>query len=288
MLETGTLIARKYRVLKRIGGGGMGIVYLALNENNKTCAIKVAIRNGIHDNNTAIQGLIADRKTLIGLSHTCLPSILDVYETEKCMMIVMDYVEGKPLSVFLDKYGAQPQDRVIQWAKQLCEVLSYLHAKNIVYRDIKPSNIMLKPDGNIALIDFGAAREFKKRSQADTQRLGTIGYAAPEQFGGFGQTDARTDIFCLGATLHHLLTDVDPCLNPSFNKLPIRQINPSLSRGMERIIEKCLKDNKNQRYQSCNELIYALIDFEEMDAVIEDQFFEIRLRRQAVQLLARC
>ena len=266
MLETGTVIDGKYKILDKIGGGGMGIVYLARNEKlNKPWAIKVAMRNGIHDDNMAIQGLVADKKTLIGLDHPNLPGIVDVYETEQSMMIVMDYIEGKPLSDSLAEYGAQPQDYVIQWAKQLCDVLGYLHSKSIIYRDMKPSNIMLKPDGNIVLIDFGAAREFKEKNLADTQCLGTIGYAAPEQFGGYGQTDARTDIFCLGATLHHLITGVDPCQNPSFNKTPIRQINPSLSGGLERIIEKCLQDDKDKRYQSCAELMYALEHYEEID-----------------------
>ena len=124
----------------------------------------------------------------------------------------MDYIEGNPLSNALEEYGAQPQDMVIAWAKQLCDVLGYLHAQSppIIYRDMKPSNVMLKPDGNITLIDFGTAREFKEKNLADTVCLGTIGYAAPEQFGGMGQTDARTDIYCLGATLYHLVTGQNP------------------------------------------------------------------------------
>lgn len=266
MLQTGDLIDGKYKILNKIGGGGMGVVYLALNERlNKTWAIKVAKRDGIHDNNTAIQGLVADKMTLIGLRHPNLPSIVDVYETEQSMMIVMDYIEGKPLSSSVKELGALPQNQVIRWAKQLCDVLGYLHSKNIIYRDMKPSNIMLRPDGDVTLIDFGAAREFKEKNLADTQCLGTIGYAAPEQFGGNGQTDARTDIFCLGATLHHLVTGIDPCQNPSFSKTPIRQINPALSGGLERIIEKCLQDDKAARYQSCAELMYDLEHYEEID-----------------------
>lgn len=111
----------------------------------------------------------------------------------------MDYIEGNPLSSALEESGAQPQNQVIAWAIQLCDVLGYLHAQSppIIYRDMKPSNIMLKPDGNLTLIDFGTAREFKEKNLADTVCLGTIGYAAPEQFGRMGQTDARTDIYCL-------------------------------------------------------------------------------------------
>ena len=266
MLEIGSYVDGKYKILNEINRGGMSVVYMAVNEKvNKTWAVKAARRDGIHDQNTAIQSLVADRQTLIGMNHPHLPSIVDVYENDTSMMIVMDYIEGNPLSKTLEEYGAQPQERVLHWARQLCGVLGYLHEKNIIYRDMKPSNIMLKPDGDIMLIDFGAAREFKEKSLSDTQCLGTIGYAAPEQFGGCGQTDARTDIFCLGATLHHLITGIDPCKESSFAKVPIRQVNPSLSGGLEHIIETCLKDDKNERYQSCADLMYALEHHEEAD-----------------------
>ncbi|MDR2616173.1 MAG: serine/threonine protein kinase [Oscillospiraceae bacterium] len=266
MLQIGSYVDGKYKILNEISRGGMSIVYMAVNERvNKTWAIKVAQRDGVHDNNLAIMNLAADKKTLMGLCHPNLPGIVDVYENERSMMLVMDYIEGNPLSKTLEEYGAQPQEDVIRWAKQLCGVLGYLHGKSIIYRDMKPSNIILRPDGDITLIDFGAAREFKEKNVADTQCLGTIGYAAPEQFGGYGQTDARTDIYCLGATLHHLITGIDPCKEASFTKQPIREINPALSGGLERIIEKCLRDDKLERYQSCEELLYALEHYDEFD-----------------------
>ena len=266
MLKIGLYVDNKYKILNEISRGGMGVVYMAVNEKvNKTWAIKAAQRSGIYDNNTAIQSLAADRRTLVGLRHPHLPSIVDIYETETSMMIVMDYIEGQPLSKSLEESGAQSQEDVIRWAKQLCCVLGYLHSKKIIYRDMKPSNVMLKPDGDIVLIDFGATRQFKEKNLADTQCLGTIGYAAPEQFGGQGQTDARTDIYGLGATLHHLITGIDPCRETTFQKAPIRQINQSLSGGLERIIEKCLQDDKNLRYQSCAELMVALENYEKID-----------------------
>ena len=123
---------------------------------------------------------------------------------------------------------------------------------------------MLKPDGIITLIDFGTAREYKEKNLADTSCLGTVGYAAPEQFGGMGQTDARTDIYCLGATLYHLVTGMNPC-EPPYEIKPIRQINPALSSGLERIILKCPQRNPNDRYQSAAELMYALEHYEEID-----------------------
>ena len=133
---------------------------------------------------------------------------------------------------------------------------------------MKPSNIMLKPDGNLTLIDFGTAREFKEKNLADTVCLGTIGCAAPEQFGRMGQTDARTDIYCLGATLYHLVTGQDPSA-PPYEIGPIRQINPALSDGLERIIRKCTRRNPEDRYQSCAELMYALKHYDEIDEVYQ-------------------
>lgn len=154
------------------------------------------------------------------------------------------------------------------YIKQLCDVLGYLHSQNppIIYRDMKPANIMLKPDGNITLIDFGTAREFKEKNLADTTCLGTMGYAAPEQFGGMGQTDGRTDIYCLGATLYHLVTGKNPC-EPPYEIRPIREINPSLSGGLERIILKCTQPNPANRYQNAAELMYALEHYDEIDDI---------------------
>ncbi|MGN1319885.1 MAG: serine/threonine protein kinase, partial [Acutalibacteraceae bacterium] len=113
---------------------------------------------------------------------------------------------------------------------------------------------------------FGTAREYKEKNLADTTCLGTVGYAAPEQFGGMGQTDARTDIYCLGATLYHLVTGMNPC-EPPYEIKPIRDINPTLSSGLERIILKCTQRNPEDRYQSCAELMYALEHYEEIDDI---------------------
>ena len=137
------------------------------------------------------------------LHHPNLPSIIDVIDSDGTFLIVMDYIEGRHLESVIKEYGAQNQEDVIKWAKQLCEVLSYLHSRKppIIYRDMKPSNIMLKPDGKVMLIDFGIAREFKDTGVADTTCLGTQGYAAPEQYGGQGQTDARTDLLSGGDSL---------------------------------------------------------------------------------------
>ncbi|MCI6652739.1 MAG: serine/threonine protein kinase [Ruminococcus sp.] len=267
MLEIGSLIDGKYKILNVVGKGGMSVVYLAMNERaNKQWAIKEVRKDGIQNFEVVKQNLIVETDLLKKLDHPHLPSIIDVIDGDGTFLIVMDYIEGKPLSDALKNSGAQSQEDVIEWAKQLCDVLGYLHSRKppIIYRDMKPSNVMLKPDGNVMLIDFGTAREFKSTSVADTTCLGTQGYAAPEQFGGQGQTDARTDIYCLGATMYHLVTGHNPC-TPPYEMYPIRQWNPMLSSGLEEIITKCTQRNPNDRYQSCAELLYALDHYTDLD-----------------------
>ena len=267
MLEIGSLVDGKYKILNKVGQGGMSVVYMAINEKaNKTWAVKEVRKDGVLDFEAVKQGLVAETDILKKLSHPNLPSIIDVIDTDDSFIIIMDYIQGNSLNKTLREYGAQPQEYVIEWAKQLCDVLGYLHSRQpaIIYRDMKPANIMLKPDGKIALIDFGTAREFKEKNLADTTCLGTVGYAAPEQFGGMGQTDARTDIYCLGATLYHLVTGCNPS-EPPYEMQPIRRINPSLSSGLERIILKCTQRNPDDRYQSAAELMYALEHYEEID-----------------------
>lgn len=267
MLEIGSLVDGKYKILSEIGHGGMSVVYMAINEKaNKTWAIKEVRKDGVLDFEAVKQGLIVETDMLKKLKHPNLPSIVDVIEDDRTFLIVMDYIEGNSLSRALVEYGAQPQEYVIEWAKQLCDVLGYLHSREpaIIYRDMKPANIMLKPDGNLTLIDFGTAREFKEKNLADTTCLGTIGYAAPEQFGGMGQTDGRTDIYCLGATLYHLVTGCNPS-EPPYEIKPIRDINPGLSSGLERIIQKCTQRNPDDRYQTAAELMYALEHYDEID-----------------------
>lgn len=267
MLEIGSVIDGKYKILNVVGKGGMSVVYLAMNERaNKQWAIKEVRKDGMQSFEVVKQNLVAETDLLKKLNHPHLPSIIDVIDCDDTFLIVMDYIEGNPLSKALETSGAQNQDDVIEWAKQLCDVLGYLHSRKppIIYRDMKPSNVMLKPDGNVMLIDFGTAREFKYSSVADTTCLGTQGYAAPEQFGGHGQTDARTDIYCLGATMYHLVTGHNPA-TPPYEMYPIRQWNPMLSSGLEEIILKCTQRNPEDRYQSCTELLYALDHYKDLD-----------------------
>lgn len=273
MLQIGSLVDNKYKILSEVGRGGMSVVYLAINERaNKTWAVKEVRKDGICDFEAVKQGLVVETDMLKKLSHPHLPSIIDVIDSEDSFLIVMDYIEGKSLQSVLRHGGAQPKERVIAWGKQICDVLGYLHSRQpaIIYRDMKPANVMLKPSGDVTLIDFGTAREFKNRVMVeDTTCLGTRGYAAPEQFGGRGQTDARTDIYCLGATLYHLATGHSPA-EPPYEIKPLSYWNPSYAgSGLERIINKCCQQDPAARYQSCAELMYDLEHEAEMSSVTQ-------------------
>ena len=281
--QIGTVIDGKYEILKQIGKGGMSTVYLAMDKRlNKQWAVKEIKRKGFDKNNEeVINEVPADAEMMKSLDHPAIPTIVDIIDNKEneYIYVVMDYVEGESLDKVLKEYGAQPQDLVIDWAKQICDALGYLHSQKppIIYRDMKPANIMLKPEGNIKIIDFGIAREYKDKNLADTEVLGTRGYAPDEQHRG--HTTTQSDIYAFGMTLHHLLTGVDP--RPAdYTYAPIRQWNPELSAGLERIIDKCTATKIEDRYQNCNELMYALEHYEE-----EDGAFKKRQKRKLLTFI---
>lgn len=269
MANVGQIIDDKYEILTLIGQGGMSKVYLARDRRlNKQWAVKEIQKKARDKNNeVVVQSAIAEANMIKQLDQPFIVRIVDIIDNPDVIYIIEDYIEGETLNTILEENGAQPQELVIEWAMQICEALEYLHTRKpaIIYRDMKPSNVMLKPDGNIKIIDFGIAREYKEQSLADTVSLGTKGYAAPEQFGGKGQTDARTDVYCLGVTLYHLVTGHSPC-DPPYEIYPIRHWNPQLDPGLEAVIEKCTQLNPNDRYQSCAELLYALQHYKENGA----------------------
>lgn len=258
MTQIGTVIDGKYEILTEIGRGGMSIVYLAMDTHlNKQWAVKEIKKKGSGKNDEiVVNSLLAEANMMKRLDHPSLPRIVDIIDNGVTIYVVMDYIEGESLDKILNEYGAQPEELVIGWAKQLCDALGYLHSQKppIIYRDMKPANVMLKPEGNIKIIDFGIAREYKEQNLADTTVLGTKGYAPPEQYSG--QTDPRSDIFALGMTMHHLLTGVDPRNGEAY--APVRQWNPELSEGIEAIIDKCVEPAAENRYQSCADLLYDL------------------------------
>ncbi len=287
MLKEGTVIDEKYEILKQIGEGGMSVVYLARNNRmNMQLAVKEIKNDGSKSTEILLKGLEREANILKDVDHPVIPRIIDIVKYGGTICVVMDFIEGENLADKLKEVGAFSQDEVIDWGLELASALEYLHSMNppIIYRDMKPSNVMLKPDGGVKLIDFGTAKTYDIENNADTTALGTRGYAAPEQFGdaqgrGIYKTDARTDIYNLGATLYHMVTGKNP-QEPPYEMVPIRQVNPSLSTGLEEIILKCTKANPEDRYQSCSELIYALEHYTELD----DSY--INANRNKVKLFA--
>ena len=258
MAAIGSVIDGKYEILREIGKGGMSVVYLAMDTHlNKQWAVKEIRKTGGGKNDEIIvNSLLAEANMMKRLDHPSLPRIVDIIDNGVTIFVVMDYIEGESLDKILKEYGPQPEETVISWAKQLCDALSYLHSQKppIIYRDMKPANVMLKPEGNIKIIDFGIAREYKEQKLQDTTVLGTKGYAPPEQYSG--QTDARSDIFALGMTMHHLLTGIDPRSGEAY--APVRMWKPELSEGIEIIIDKCVEPAAENRYQNCADLLYDL------------------------------
>lgn len=176
MAEIGSVIAGKYEILTEIGHGGMSVVYLAMDTHlNKQWAVKEIRKKGNGRNDEVIvNSLLAEANMMKRLDHPSLPRIVDIIDNGVTIFVVMDYIEGESLDKILAEYGAQPEELVVGWAKQLCDALSYLHSQKppIIYRDMKPANVMLKPEGNIKIIDFGIAREYKEQNLADTTVLG--------------------------------------------------------------------------------------------------------------------
>ena len=265
MLKIGDVFDDKYVIEKIIGKGGMSVVYKAQNTKlGNSWAIKEVKKN--------IKGkklnYLGEPNLLMNLQHPMLPRIVDIKDepdSEYCY-IVMDFIEGKNLDAILKERGKIPEKEVREWAGQICSVLEYLHGqqKPIIYRDMKPANLMLQSDGMLRLIDFGIAREYKLDKQEDTDIIGTRGFAAPEQFGR-NQTDARSDIFSLGVTLYSLLTGEDPN-NLLYDFKPLRELDKNISRGMEYIVGKCTRNNPDERYQNAYELYKDLTEIDKLDS----------------------
>jgi serine/threonine-protein kinase len=259
------MVGERYKILNRIGQGGMGAVYLVQDQHlkNRQWAMKemsdANITNPL-ERRQAIDAFQGEAKLLGQLAHTNLPKVIDVLSQGNKHYLVMDYIEGKTLEdLLLERQQPFSEAEVLRWAAQLCEVLSYLHHQTppIIFRDFKPANIILTPSGDVKLIDFGIARLFKKGKSGDTVKLGTPGYAPVEQYGQ-GQTDVRSDIYALGVTLHRLLTGYDPTDKP-FDPLPkTRQLNPVISVALERVIEQATQTEAQSRFQTAAEMKQAL------------------------------
>ncbi|MDY5497598.1 MAG: serine/threonine-protein kinase [Anaerobutyricum sp.] len=266
LLKKGFVLDGKYRILSVIGQGGMSVVYLAMHEKlQQKWAIKEINKEHCENYGLICRRLISEANILKKLDHPGLPGIIDIIEEKNTIWLVMEYIEGRTLKEILDEQNSVPEKTAVEWGQQLCQVLSYLHGRTppIIYRDLKPENIMIKKDGKLVLIDFGIAREYcYEKDWSDTTYLGTRGYAAPEQYGGMGQTDQRTDIYCFGMTLYHLTTGLNP-EKPPFGLCPEEKWAGMVSEGMENLILKCTRFNPEDRYQNCEEVKQALANLKQ-------------------------
>ena len=253
------MLYNRYVIVRKIGQGGMAAVYQAVDTRQPGAmwAIKemsdAAISNP-QERSTAIQSFLQEANLLRSLNHPNLPKVQDVFTEGGKYYLVMEFVAGQTLEVIANS-RPQPisEPEVTAWAMQLCNVLSYLHNQPspIIFRDLKPGNIMLTPQGQIKLIDFGIVRFFKPGKTKDTQALGTPGYCAPEALNG--QTDVRSDVYSLCVTMHQLLTGYDP-VRTMFNIPPARQINPMVSSEMDRILQQGSQADRNRRWASMDAL----------------------------------
>lgn len=259
------LIGERYRVINKIAKGGMGAIYLAedIRLANRRCVVKELLFpvSLAQEKESSIKLFSQEVNLLATLSHPSITNVFDSFSEKERYYFVMEFIEGETLESKLEKRGSRfPGKEVIKLGIELCDALTYLHTHipPIIFRDLKPSNVMITTTGNLKLIDFGIARFFRSGKAQDTQALGTPGYASPEQYGR-GQTDARSDIYSLGVTLYHLLTNYDP-VNSPFNLPTVKSQNPDVSNRMEEVIQKAIKPNPDERYQSADELKSALLE----------------------------
>src|SRR5213082_2544048 len=232
-LPIGEILDRKFKIVQVIGEGGMGTVYKVelLDRPGNYCAVKELLINpstSEEERKSAIERFNKEIDLLFSLKHPHIPSFLLSFQERGNYYFVMEFVPGQSLDKMLEKNkGPLNEENVIKWMMQVCEALSYIHSFNppIILRDLKPGNVMVTPDGNVQLIDFGIARRFDPNKRTNTENLGTISYASPEHLGSITapgqrrsaqnpgklvQTDARSDIYSLGATMYHLLTNHEP------------------------------------------------------------------------------
>jgi outer membrane protein assembly factor BamB/tRNA A-37 threonylcarbamoyl transferase component Bud32 len=264
-LAVGTVLQGRYQIESVLGAGGMGAVYkvrdLRFAGAIKHCALKEMLAKFTDnmDQRSRLSNFEREANILASLSHPAIPSVHDFFAEHSRAYLVLEYVEGRDLEkVLKETQGTLSEQVVGSWAMQLCDVLHYLHAHKppIIFRDLKPSNVILTPSNQIVLIDFGIAKVFERDKKGTM--VGTEGYSPPEQYRGVA--DARSDLYALGAMMHHLLTRSDPRLETPFTfaeRMP-SSLNPAVSPALEAVIMRCVEYDADQRYRDALELRGAL------------------------------
>lgn len=264
-LKPNTILMTRYRILGVLGGGGQGAVYQCRDLNFPDAKRLVAIKEMHYPSgdpgvrSVTMNTFEREANILATLSHPAIPKIFDFFNQNSRAYLVMEYINGNDIELLLNKTKELPVDKIIEWAIDLCDVLHYLHnqPEPIIFRDIKPANIMVDSLGKIRLIDFGIAKKFV--TGVKHTMIGTEGYSAPEQYKG--DVTPVSDIYSLGATLHHILTRKDPRLEPpfSFSERPINEFNDKVSPGLVDVVNKALENDAANRFQNCNEMKEALM-----------------------------
>lgn len=246
----------------------MAAVYKAQDKrlSNRVVAVKEMSESAIRQKNpdeweNILEAFQREAQLMARLSHPNLVRVSDSFQDGERHYMVMEFVSGRTLEAMLEEQAEPfPEDRVLVWAEQLCDVLSYLHSQNpkIIYRDLKPGNVMIVEDSDtVKLLDLGIARIYKPGQQKDTIILGTPGYAPPEQYGK-AQTDERSDIYALGALLHHLLSLRDPTQHP-FDFPSLRSLNPKVSPHVAEAVARAVEKERSKRFASAQEMKEALL-----------------------------
>jgi len=242
--------------LHYLAAGGMSVAYKGVRPDGKNLFVKEVSKS----QSQAVVSLTQEKALLERLQHPSIPRLQDFCEWRDHLYLMQDFIEGtnleQQISPFPDIF--LPEARVRDWGLQLCDILQYLHQQNppIIYRDLKPKNVLLHPSGRLFLVDFGIARAYKEGKDQDTRLLGSVLTASPEHYGG--QTDVRSDLYTLGATLHYLLTNGQGERLSPFDFPPISAMRADVSGEFQSVIEKCLQRDPEQRFASVQELRRAL------------------------------